>query len=127
SAIVIALALYEGTAHAQADDFATCAVNAVEATTCSSATSSCCKRQASVGSSFLQSGTDYAVIIPLDYCHQAGTASPQDGSAPTWCSKPTSSGGMTTAYGLVYRLLQNGIPVYWIVNPTKSPPALGST
>src|SRR5262249_30169419 len=30
-------------------------------------------------------------------------------------------------YGLVYRLLQNGIPVYWVVNPSKTPVALGST
>ena len=31
---------------------------------------------------------------------------------------------MFQAYGLVYRLMQAGIPVYWAVNPTKDPPAL---
>ena len=29
---------------------------------------------------------------------------------------------MIQAYGLVYRLMQNGIPLYWVVNPSKDPP-----
>ena len=32
--------------------------------------------------------------------------------------------GMLRAYGLVYRLMQRGIPVYWLVNPSKSVLAL---
>jgi hypothetical protein len=35
--------------------------------------------------------------------------------------------GMLRAYGLVYRLMQRGIPVYWLVNPTKSMIALSSS
>ncbi len=27
--------------------------------------------------------------------------------------------GMLTAYGLVYQLLRNGVPVYWVINPLK--------
>jgi hypothetical protein len=116
-------------AHAQAADFATCSPGTVASTSCSASTKACCKQPASVASAFLTSGTDYAVIVPLDYCHQAGSASPTTGAAPTWCSKQTGSAdaGMTASYGLVYRLMQAGIPVYWIVNPSKTPPALGST
>ncbi|MDB4959002.1 MAG: Type fimbrial biosis protein PilY1 [Myxococcales bacterium] len=114
-------------AHAQAYDFATCSPGAVPVTACNSTITRCCKQAAGTGSSILRSGTDYAIVIPMDYCHQAGSASPTDGSAPTWCSKPTSPGGMVLAYGLVYRLLQNGIPVYWYVNPSKDPVALGAT
>ncbi len=29
--------------------------------------------------------------------------------------------GMLRAYGLVYELLRNGVPVHWVINPTKLP------
>jgi len=32
--------------------------------------------------------------------------------------------GMIQTYGLVYRLMQRGIPVYWLVNPSKATPAI---
>jgi hypothetical protein len=35
-----------------------------------------------------------------------------------------SDNGMLRAYGLVYRLMQRGIPVYWLVNPSKDTIAL---
>ena len=33
---------------------------------------------------------------------------------------------MLRAYGLVYRLMQRAIPVYWLVNPTKATLALNA-
>ncbi len=39
----------------------------------------------------------------------------------------SSDDGMTKAYGLVYRLMQRSIPVYWIVNPTKQTVAMTAT
>src|SRR5262245_13887566 len=37
----------------------------------------------------------------------------------------TSAGGqnfgMLRAYGLVYSLLRNGVPVHWVINPSKAP------
>ncbi|HEY5924912.1 MAG TPA: hypothetical protein VIV11_24695 [Kofleriaceae bacterium] len=35
--------------------------------------------------------------------------------------------GMLRAYGLIYRLMQHGIPVYWLVNPTKTVLALDAS
>ena len=34
--------------------------------------------------------------------------------------------GMIQTYGLIYRLMQRGIPVYWVVNPSKSTNAITS-
>src|SRR6185369_3206673 len=81
---------------------------------------------ASAASSFLYNGSAKAIVIPMDSCHQDGAASGGT-SAPSWCSNKASSSGLVVAYGLVYRLLQAGIPVYWSVNPSKTPVALGST
>lgn len=44
-----------------------------------------------------------SLIIPMD-----GSAGGQDL-------------GMLRAYGLVYELLRNGVPVHWVINPTKLP------
>jgi hypothetical protein len=52
-----------------------------------------------------------------------------------WCVDPigadaariggaVSDDGMYKVYGLIYRLMQRGIPVYWVVNPTKAVPAI---
>jgi hypothetical protein len=35
--------------------------------------------------------------------------------------------GIVKTYGLVYRLMQRGIPVYWLVNPSKTTLALSSS
>lgn len=79
---------------------------------------------------------DRAIIIPMDRCHQTpGTsklAAPAS-IAAAWCSDPLGAAnvggsnndtGMFQAYGLVYRLMQNDIPVHWVINPTKEPPRL---
>jgi len=106
-------------------DFATCPS---VLPTCDESTTSCCKRP------FTTSDGRLPIIIPMDRCHQPMTA-PLSGnkySPPTqaaaWCANPgiedSANPGMLYAYGLVYRLMQAGIPVYWVINPTKDPQAL---
>jgi hypothetical protein len=104
---------------------------------CSSSTTSCCYKPFQPTAPV----TAGAVIIPMDRCHQTpgsgtlgapGIGSP-DSFGNAWCADPigntnvggsTADDGMFHAYGLVYRLLQKGIPVYWIINPSKDPPKL---
>ncbi len=136
---VFAVAVFATPAAAQKYDFATCNPATVAATACSATVTSCCHENGAIGSSFITSGTDKALIIPMDRCHQTpGTATrgvPNyvDSSFPHYCYKATGGGddGMFKAYGLVYRLLQtqnlgadNAIDVYWLINPSKDPPAL---
>lgn len=72
-------------------------------------------------------------IIPMDSCNQP--SQPFNGSrflgrtdgstvfgAHSSCPDSSSTvarDGILKAYGLVYRLLQNGVPVYYILNPNK--------
>ncbi len=127
---LLALALVVGLAvpaRAQTFDFATCDPAVTKATTCSSSVNRCCEQATAPASAFLYNGTDKAIVIPMDFCHQAMTTA-NNANAPTWCAnRPSTGNGMMMAYGLVYRLLQAGIPVYWIVNPSKDPVALGSS
>ena len=99
-----------------ADDFASCPETLPE---CTGDVTSCCYRSFSAGS----------IVIPMDRCHQpiAGSgifSPPTVGNAFCADSPGAADDGMFEAYGLVYRLMQNDIPVYWTVNPTKDPPAL---
>jgi hypothetical protein len=106
-----------------AQDFASCSPTL---SACDQTTNDCCYRP------FDPVATDRAIIIPLDRCHQVVATSGKYGApsggtaAPTWCSDPGTSAdnGMYEAYGLVYRLMQRGIKVYWLINPTKDVPAL---
>ena len=105
------------------EDFATCAP---DLPACSDEVNACCER------SFDEADSRRAVIIPMDRCHQQIASSGKEGppaqDSPAWCGakSPALSAdqGMIHAYGLVYRLMQQGIPVYWIINPTKDPPHL---
>jgi len=127
-----ALALTPSRAHAQTYDFATCDPEVTKITPCSATITRCCYVDTSPGSSFNKSGTDYALVIPMDSCHQ-GAASDDNGTHPGatsssfWCRKPTDAGQIFKVYGLVYRMMQAGIPSYWIINPSKDPPAVGCT
>ncbi|MDQ3365005.1 MAG: hypothetical protein M3680_06225 [Myxococcota bacterium] len=111
-------------AQAQVSDEAQCGTSLPA---CTTLRTNCCTRD------FVGSTAQKAVLIPVSRCHQPfvnGTNSggPDVGNAaPKWCSdNPTTSAmAMTYAYGLVYRLMQNKIPVYWIVNPTKAPSTWG--
>lgn len=114
---------------AQVSDHAQCGTSLPA---CTTLRTNCCTRD------FVSSTTQRAIIIPTDRCHQpvanVGSLGPPGGSngnvnAPDWCSNPPSGNGnsMYMTYGLVYRLMQNGIPVYWIVNPTKAPTTVTST
>ncbi|MGE0871663.1 MAG: hypothetical protein AB7P03_24100 [Kofleriaceae bacterium] len=131
-AIVTAWLLHAQTASAQLADFATCPASL---STCSSTTTSCCKKD------FAPASGAKAIIIPMDRCHQrvagSGVESPPGSGPPRlaagtanlgqgWCQNPIGSAddGVFQVYGLVYRLMQKGIPVYWIVNPTKDPARL---
>src|SRR5262245_59530464 len=102
-AVVLALAAPAG---AQTFDFATCDPAVTAATACSSTITRCCKQAAAAGSSFLFNGVDKAIVIPMDACHQDGSASGSS-NGPRWCSNKPSGSGLMLAYGLVYRLLQN--------------------
>jgi hypothetical protein len=108
-------------ASAQTTDFATCPA---VLPACSSTLNDCCYQD------FNGASSAGPIIIPMDRCHQqistSGKEGPATNVAPRWCENPVGSAdeGMIQAYGLVYRLMQNGIPVHWIVNPTKYPPAL---
>lgn len=50
---------------------------------------------------------------------------PPDGSARI--GGASTDDGMMKTYGLVYRLMQRAIPVYWIVNPTKDAIAIDAS
>lgn len=120
--LAVVLALPAREARAQLSDFNVCDPDAMVA--CSATRTGCCYKDFGPGT----------IIIPMDRCHQALTTSPGNKySVPTaansFCANPSpvSGGfdqGMTQAYGLVYRLMQNNIPVYWTLNPTKDAPAL---
>lgn len=76
--------------------------------------------------------TDRAIVIPLDRCHQTpsgGDFKAPGPESPEWCSdaSPVADDGMFLAYGLAYRLMQADIPVYWLVNPTKSATTVSTT
>lgn len=73
-------------------------------------------------------------IIPMDSCYQpsqpfnassfkgttdASTVYGSHGSCPD-TSGATAKDGILKAYGLVYRLLQNGVPVYYILDTNKT-------
>ena len=120
-ASALLISLVPGWTSAQVVDFATCDQNLVA---CDTNTTSCCYRN------FDSVGGDKAIIIPLDRCHQriasSGKLGPPSNASPQWCQDSPSSvdNGVFEVYGLVYRLMQVGIPVHWAINPTKDPPAL---
>jgi hypothetical protein len=69
-------------------------------------------------------------VIPMDACYQptksfngSSFASSQETSTIYGTSCPDTSGtardGILKAYGLIYRLLQNNIPVYYVLDTTK--------
>lgn len=96
---------------------------------CDEETTACCRR------SFGTFDGRNSIIIPMDRCHQpipgGGKYDPPGSGSAAWCANPgvidSSGNGMIEAYGLVYRLMQEGIPVYWAINPTKDPQALDET
>ncbi len=115
-------------------DFATCPKTLVD---CDASTTSCCKRP------FGSFNGRLPLLIPTDRCHQPITDIGDKYSipaidAPKWCSNPGLADpdlvlpdgtilpgtGMIEAFGLVYRAMQAGIPVYWAVSPTKDPQSL---
>jgi hypothetical protein len=64
----------------------------------------------------------------MDRCHQQLANNDYPGEGPPddagngWCAVPsgTQSNGLFKVYGLVYRLMQRGVPVFWLINPSKS-------
>src|SRR5258706_14794995 len=71
--IVFALAT-AGNASAQTYDFATCNPTTVAATACDTTTHTSCCTLATTTTGLLTSGSDRALILPMDYCHQDGSA-----------------------------------------------------
>jgi len=123
--VVLGLGLDAGRAAAQVGtDFASCAA---DLGVCDANHEDCCVR------AFDPIASDKAIVIPMDRCHQVvaqGGALAPPTVAAAWCANPgpfsANDNGMYEAYGLVFRLMQNGIPVYWAINPTKEAPALTS-
>lgn len=122
---VAALALHGGRAEAQVSDEANCGATLPA---CTALRTNCCTRN------FASTTTQKALLIPMDRCHQpftnaSGTGADIADTAPQWCSGSPSPNvnAQNYAYGLVYRLMQNKVPVYWIVNPTKAPSTNGIT
>ena len=120
-----ALAMQVQRADAQVSDEANCGTSLPA---CSALRLSCCTRD------FASTATARAIVIPMDRCHQpftnaSGTGADVADTAPQWCSGSPSpnTNAQNYAYGLVYRLMQNKIPVHWIVNPTKAPSTNGIT
>ncbi len=73
-----------------------------------------------------QFGED-SIVIPMDECWQpyknpsgGGDTEPSNGRGLGGSCSSTYTPGVLYAYGLVYYLVQNGINVYWIINPNKS-------
>ncbi len=117
-AAVVAVGIYAPRhAQAQVSDHAQCGTSLP---VCSTLRTNCCTRD------FAGSTTQKALFIPMDRCHQVisngGANAPSSSAAsPDWCSDspPFFPNAQSFAYGLVYRLMQQKIPVYWIVNPSK--------
>jgi uncharacterized protein (TIGR03382 family) len=70
---------------------------------------------------------DDSIVIPMDECWQpyknpggGGDTEPAGGTGLGGSCSSTYTPGVLYAYGLVYYLVQNGINVYWIINPNKT-------
>ena len=73
-----------------------------------------------------------SLIIPMDNCWQADIAQPTlskqsqigGGTDANCAGQPGTSSsyanGSRRSYGLVWQLLQAGVPLYWIINPNKT-------
>jgi hypothetical protein len=57
-------------------------------------------------------------IIPLEPCWQPNNDT-QVITVPAGCDPNKNDQGIFHAYGMVYDLLANGVPAYWIINPDK--------
>lgn len=130
-AALFGVAVSSGTAAAQTSslssttDWATCPDTL---SACSSSVTACCTETASTLG--IGNGTNKPILIPMDRCHQSiqasGNQQPPGAGAPGlangWCvdPSPANSASQFHAYGLVYRMMQMGVPIYWIVNPTKT-------
>jgi hypothetical protein len=126
ASVLVLVALWPGTAGATPlSDWTSCDPAATKTTVCSATVTKCCT------GAFAGNATAKAILIPLDRCHQPIAAagiygipgSGPPGANGAWCvdSPAANAHGMFYAYGLVYRLMQNGIPVHWVINPTKDP------
>jgi hypothetical protein len=122
---LLLLLLGTTSASAQTVDWATCGTSPAACTTSSAA---CCK-ETGTNLNIGTASVNKAIIIPMDRCHQTyanndypGAGAPNDSDNGGWCSNPidTNVHGMFYAYGLIYRMMQQGIDVYWIINPTKT-------
>src|SRR5574342_773997 len=55
-----------------------------------------------------------SIVIPMDACYQGDS-----GVTPTACTT-RDLGNVIQAYGLVYQLIRNNIPVYWVIAQNKA-------
>jgi hypothetical protein len=60
-----------------------------------------------------------SLVIPMDNCYQKRDATGVTGGQTVGCNT-SSDDGVFRAYGLVYFLLKNNVPVYWAIDNTKA-------
>jgi hypothetical protein len=58
-----------------------------------------------------------SIVIPMDRCYQGSAAITTP--APSGCSA-IDTGNVLQAYGVVYQLIKNNIPVYWVIKQNKA-------
>ena len=72
-----------------------------------------------------------SLVIPMDRCFQYSTDDNTVTSSTPLTRCPAGAndlagsrdpGDVVKAYGLVYELVRNNIPVYWVINPAKTAP-----
>jgi hypothetical protein len=119
------MAAMQTAAAQQVIDFATCGPDLVACD--ENLMTACCYRDFTP-----EASEPKAIVIPMNRCHQqiavSGILGPPPEDAPAWCRDPIGHAdeGMYQAYGLVYRLQQYEIDLYWTINPTKDPLALNA-
>lgn len=61
-----------------------------------------------------------SLVIPMDRCYQLQIDTASGSTPPAGCPQAADPGDVIKAYGLVYQLIRNDVPVYWVIEPTKS-------
>jgi hypothetical protein len=61
-----------------------------------------------------------SLIIPMDACYQGASGTTPAAGCPSAGGTTRDLGDIVKAYGLVYQLIKNDVPVYWIIEPGKT-------
>ncbi|HEY7725456.1 MAG TPA: hypothetical protein VH880_08985, partial [Anaeromyxobacteraceae bacterium] len=61
-----------------------------------------------------------SIVIPMDACYQRTGGTTPAAGCPSNGGTSFDDGDVIKAYGLVYTLVKNDIPVYWVIQPGKT-------